>query len=85
MNQRVIARILLLTLALVGCQAAAEEPVRKARDSGICHDLASPNYTQLKHYTAYPTLEACLAAGGKSRKGASPPQSKSVTPRGKAI
>jgi hypothetical protein len=85
MNQRVIARILVLALVTVGCQATAEEPVRKAKDSDICHDMSSSSYQRLKYYTPYPTLEACLAAGGRLPKDADPSESRNAPRHSKAI
>jgi hypothetical protein len=38
--------------------------VKKAR-SGICHDHTSPSYNQIKKYSAYATMEDCLASGGR--------------------
>lgn len=37
--------------------------------SGICHDSTSPWYSQTTHFTAYPSLDACLQAGGRLPKG----------------
>jgi len=65
---RVIAA-LLLALAAIACQAD-EQPIRKAIRSGICHDLSSPNYNQIKAYVPYATLADCVASGGRPRKGA---------------
>jgi hypothetical protein len=42
--------------------------VRKSR-SGICHDPSSPSYTQTKNYTAYATMDDCLASGGRRPAG----------------
>ena len=33
--------------------------------SGICHTWESRYYTRTQRYTPYPTLKACLAAGGR--------------------
>jgi hypothetical protein len=63
---------LLLALAAIACQAN-EPSVRKAIDSGICHDPSSPNYKQIKIYMPYATMAACVASGGKPRKGSAEP------------
>lgn len=38
--------------------------VKKSR-SGICHTPDSPYYGRTLHFTSYPSLEACLASGGR--------------------
>lgn len=43
----------------------------KLSRTGICHDTSSPSYTQTTRYTAFPSLESCIAAGGRLPKGAS--------------
>ncbi len=69
-----LAAALLLALATISCQSE-EMPVRKALNSGICHEASSPNYKQIRAYVAYATLAECLDSGGKPRKGSvvSPP------------
>lgn len=42
----------------------------KLSKNGICHDTSSPSYVQTTRYTAYPSLDSCLAAGGRLPKGA---------------
>lgn len=37
--------------------------------SGICHDAASPWYSRTTHFTAHPSLDACLQAGGRLPQG----------------
>jgi len=59
---------LLLVVATIPCQAE-EPPIRKAVSSGICHDPSSPNYNQIKAYVSYATMAACVASGGRPRKG----------------
>lgn len=44
---------------------SATGPVKKADRSGLCHTPASASYSSLKHFTPYPTLEACVASGGR--------------------
>ena len=41
----------------------------KMSKSKICHDSSSPYYSRTKNFTAFETIEACLAAGGKLPKG----------------
>lgn len=59
---------LLLAMATMPCQAE-EPPIRKTVSSGICHDPSSPNYKQIKVYVSYATMAACVASGGRPRKG----------------
>lgn len=40
----------------------------KMSSSGICHDRSSPWYDRTKNFEAYPTLNACLRAGGRLPK-----------------
>jgi endonuclease YncB( thermonuclease family) len=42
-------------------------PVKKSR-SNICHDTASPSYKATTEFESFPTLEACLASGGRRPK-----------------
>jgi hypothetical protein len=39
-------------------------PVKKSK-SGICHAPQSASYQSVKNFTAFPTLDACLASGGR--------------------
>jgi endonuclease YncB( thermonuclease family) len=43
-------------------------PVKKVTSSGICHEPGTPGYSSTKKFTQYPTLEACLASGGRLPK-----------------
>ena len=45
-------------------------PIKKATSSGICHEPGTPGYSATKKFTKYPTLEACLASGGRLPKQA---------------
>jgi hypothetical protein len=47
--------------------ALASEPVKMSK-SGICHAPNTTYYKQTKNYTPYPTLQACLTAGGRMPK-----------------
>ena len=42
-------------------------PVKKSR-SDICHAPDSPTYRTVTRFTSYPTVEACLASGGRLPK-----------------
>jgi endonuclease YncB( thermonuclease family) len=46
-------------------------PVKKVTSSGICHEPGTPGYSSTKKFTQYPTLEACLASGGRLPKSCS--------------
>lgn len=43
-------------------------PVVKKSKSGICHDHESQYYSRTTNYTAYGTMAACLASGGRRPK-----------------
>lgn len=57
-----IATVLISTAAF-----AQSEPVKMSK-SGICHAPNTTYYKQTKNYTPYPTLQACLNAGGRMPK-----------------
>jgi hypothetical protein len=40
-------------------------PAKKSREN-ICHDQSSPNYSTLKYFISYPSLQACLTSGGRA-------------------
>jgi len=42
-------------------------PVRKSRNN-ICHEPSMSTYDSVKTFTAYPTLEACIASGARLPK-----------------
>jgi endonuclease YncB( thermonuclease family) len=42
-------------------------PVKKSK-SGICHTAGSSSYASVKNFTPYPTLDACIASGGRLPK-----------------
>jgi cardiolipin synthase len=43
---------------------SAEGVIKKSK-SGICHPPGSGSYNQTKNFTAYTTIEECLASGGR--------------------
>ena len=53
----------------------------KMSKSKICHDSSSPYYSRTKNFTAFETLEACLAAGGRLPKGSIQNNKSNVTKR----
>jgi hypothetical protein len=57
-----IATVLISTGVL-----AQEKPV-KMSNSGICHAPNTTYYEQTKKFTAYKSLDECLAAGGRMPK-----------------
>lgn len=59
----------LVLLCVLTSGWAASEPVKRSA-SGICHVPGSAYYDRTRHFTAYATLEQCLAAGGRSVAGA---------------
>ena len=42
-------------------------PVKKSRGD-ICHAPGNPTYRTVRRFTSYPTVEACLASGGRLPK-----------------
>lgn len=56
-----------LTLAALSGAVLASEPVKMSK-SGICHAPNTTYYKQTKNYAPYPTLQACLNAGGRMPK-----------------
>ena len=40
-------------------------PAKKSREN-VCHDKSSPNYSTLKYFVAYPSLQACITSGGRA-------------------
>jgi hypothetical protein len=49
-------------------QVFATQVIKKS-SSGICHPPQSSWYERTKNYTAFDSLEACLAVGGRLPKG----------------
>lgn len=47
---------------------AQAEPAVKMSRSGICHPRGGSYYNQTKNYTPYPSMEACIKAGGRPPK-----------------
>jgi len=43
-------------------------PTKKATKSGICHAPGTASYSSVKNFTTFPTLDACLASGGRLPK-----------------
>jgi hypothetical protein len=63
-------KTLFLTLALLLTLdvTAASAPVKMSK-SGICHAPDSSHYDRTKNFTAYKTLQDCIASGGRLPKG----------------
>jgi hypothetical protein len=40
-------------------------PAKKSREN-VCHDRSSPNYSTLRYFVSYPSLQACLTSGGRA-------------------
>ena len=49
--------------------AAPAEPVVKKSDAGICHDKASPSFSNTKKFTAFASMDECLKSGGRAPNG----------------
>ena len=43
-------------------------PIKKSR-AGICHSPEMQSYPSVTHFASYPTMDACLASGGRPPKG----------------
>lgn len=56
-----------LLIAAISTQPAIAATV-KMSTSKICHDWRSPYYERIKTFTSYPSLDACLADGGRLPK-----------------
>jgi hypothetical protein len=39
-------------------------PAKKSREN-VCHDKSSPNYSTMKYFVSYPSLQACITSGGR--------------------
>ncbi|TDR05956.1 uncharacterized protein DUF1524 [Marinomonas communis] len=79
----------LLTSVILLClfqPAWADQPVKKSKSS-ICHRPNTEFYSRTKNFTAYETIEACLASGGRLPKGQSlsPSKSPSVSSKSKEL
>jgi hypothetical protein len=49
----------------VKANANVKAPAKKSREN-VCHGATSPNYTTLKYFIAFETMEACLKSGGRA-------------------
>jgi hypothetical protein len=38
---------------------------KKSREN-VCHDKTSPNYSTLKYFVSYPSMQACITSGGRA-------------------
>jgi hypothetical protein len=70
--QRAVYKLLSLMLVLIAgvhpladVAQAQPGPAVKMSRNGICHERGSRYYGQTVHYTAYPSIRACLNAGGR--------------------
>ena len=72
-QKQMIAWVASCVMVLFAGLAQAADPVVKKSSSGICHDESSPNYKQLKDFTPYKTIDACLKSGGKMPAGVAAP------------
>jgi 5-methylcytosine-specific restriction endonuclease McrA len=63
----------ILTMLLTvnfNAQPSSDQPRVKQSSSGICHDNSSSSYKRTKKYTAFESISACTAAGGRLPKSA---------------
>lgn len=48
--------------------SAADGPAVKMSKTGICHPRGGTHYSRTKNYTPYPSMDACIKAGGRPSK-----------------
>lgn len=48
--------------------AFANEPPVKKSNTGICHPEGGTYYERTKHYTPFPSMDACIKSGGRPPK-----------------
>jgi hypothetical protein len=58
---------------------SSDAPV-KLSNSGICHEPGSPFHQQTLRFKPFPTLDACLRAGGRLPRGVKPMSPPAVSP-----
>ena len=68
MVSRLAVALVAMPLALAALPVLASAPPVKKSESGICHDTKSPWYARTTKFTPYPSMEACLASGGRKPK-----------------
>lgn len=61
----------LVVVLLLGLVPALAHATIKQSSSGLCHPPQSPWYERTTNFTAFDTVEACLAAGGRLPDGLS--------------
>jgi len=59
--------LLLITLSITSFMINANEVIKKSKNS-ICHDITSPSYSRIKHFTAYSSVQECLNEQGRLPK-----------------
>jgi hypothetical protein len=47
---------------------AQSSPAVKMSKTGICHPRGGSYYSRTQNYTPYPSMEACIKAGGRPPK-----------------
>lgn len=71
------SKLLAITLLAVGFSSfasmpsvviAQSSPAVKMSKTGICHPRGGSYYARTQNYTPYPSMEACLKAGGRPPK-----------------
>ena len=63
----VLALVLVLVMTVGISGQAAAQPVKKSK-SGICHCPGGQYYARTSKFTAFDSIEACLASGGRHPK-----------------
>lgn len=62
-----VMRVCAVAVAIIFPSLASADPV-KMSTSGICHCPGGSYYGRTKNFTPYPSIDACLAAGGRHPK-----------------
>jgi len=57
--------IIFFSTAFIGC---GNKPTIKKSSAGICHEEGTSYYKNTKNFTAYNSLDDCLASGGRLPK-----------------
>jgi hypothetical protein len=60
----------LYTIIITAMLSLPAHALVKKSDSGFCHDERSSYFTRTKTFTAYGSVQECLASGGRLPKGA---------------
>jgi hypothetical protein len=63
---KLLIPLLLLFAPIASTASAQEGPPVKMSKSGICHPRGGTYYSRTIHFTPYPSMKACIDAGGRA-------------------